>query len=193
MIRKSTALLPICLAVLLLAGCASTRATRATFHDPNMDFGLIQNVAVLPFSNMSTVQMADGRVRDVFVTMLQATGAVYVVPLGEVTRAIDRSTVSDPSFPSPEEVVALASSMSVDVVITGTVLEYGEVRAGAAGANIVSISAQMLDGQTGRVVWSSSATRGGVGTSERLFGGGGEPMNIITTDAVDDLLDELFK
>jgi len=28
---------------------------------------------------------------------------------------------------------------------------------------------------------------------DRLFGGGGEPMNVVTEEAVDELIDKLFK
>ncbi len=52
---------------------------------------------------------------------------------------------------------------------------------------------QMMEAQTGRVVWSASSTRGGVTMSDRLFGGGGEPMNIVTEKAVDDVIRKLFK
>jgi hypothetical protein len=52
---------------------------------------------------------------------------------------------------------------------------------------------QMMEAQTGRVVWSASTTMGGVTTSDRMFGGGGEPMNATTQKAVDDLLEKLFR
>ena len=50
----------------------------------------------------------------------------------------------------------------------------------------------MMEAQTGKVVWSASSTKGGVTTSDRMFGGGGEPMNTTTQKAVDDLLEKLF-
>ena len=78
-------------------------------------------------------------------------------------------------------------------LITGTVLEYGTVRSASASANVISVSAQMMEGQTGRVVWQASATRGGIGATKRLFGGGGEPMSTVTTKAVEDLLNALCK
>jgi len=34
---------------------------------------------------------------------------------------------------------------------------------------------------------------GGVSTSDRLLGGGGEPMNKVTEIAIDDLLEKLFR
>jgi hypothetical protein len=73
------------------------------------------------------------------------------------------------------------------------VTEYGEVRSGTTTANVVSVSLQMMEGQTAKVVWSASSTKGGVTTSDRLFGGGGEPMNIEIQKAVNDLLDKLFE
>jgi TolB-like protein len=192
-IRRILALAVIASFPLAMTGCASGRDKRSTFHDPNMDFGLIQSVAVMPFSDLSGTKNAESRVRDIFMTMLQATGAVYVVPPGEVARAVSRVTPSDPTTPSPDEVIAITKNTGADVVITGTVLEYGEVRSGSAASNVVSVTVRMIEGQTGRVIWSAAATRGGVGTSERLFGGGGEPMNVVTTQAVDDLLDRLFE
>jgi hypothetical protein len=178
--------------VLLSGACAAHRGAQVTFHDPAMDFSLIQSVAVMPFENLTTERNAGERVRDVVMTMLQATGAMYVVPPGEVGRGISRAALQDTESPTPEEVVALAKSVEADAVITGAVLEYGQARSGSASANVVSVSLRMMEAETGRVVWSASSTRGGVSAADRLFGGGGEPMNVVTEAAVKDLLDKLF-
>jgi hypothetical protein len=182
--------------LVLLAGawaCSSRRAAEVTYHDPNMDFSLVQKVGVLPFTNLTQTTAAGERVRDVFSTMLQAGGSIYVLPPGEVARGIDRAALVKPSTPTPEECVNLGKILQTDAVITGVVREYGEVRSGSATANVVSISVEMMETQTGRVVWSAAATRGGVSAADRLFGGGGEPMDEITSEAVHDLLDRLFK
>jgi len=60
------------------------------YFDPNMDFGFVQTVAVLPFKNLTLQEEAAERVRDTFVTMLLATGAFYVVPSGEAARGVER-------------------------------------------------------------------------------------------------------
>ncbi|OGP80179.1 MAG: penicillin-binding protein activator LpoB [Deltaproteobacteria bacterium RBG_16_66_15] len=177
--------------VLVSTGCATT-TSKVVYRDPNMDFGAIQSVAVMPFSNLTRESLAAERVRDVFMTMLQATGGVYVIPPGEVARGIGRLNLDRPATPTPEDVTKFAKIVSTDAVFTGTVKEYGEVRSGSSAANVVSVSLQMMEAQTGRLVWSASSTRGGVTTSDRLFGGGGEPMNATTQKAVDDLLDKLF-
>ena len=78
-------------------------------------------------------------------------------------------------------------------MVTGVLREYGEVRSGNAGANAISLSVEMIETATGRVVWAASTTQGGVGFWDRLLGGGGEPMNKVTEDAVRALLKQLFR
>ncbi len=51
----------------------------------------------------------------------------------------------------------------------------------------------MQETSTGKVIWTGTTTKGGVSFSDRLFGGGGAPMNHLTEEAVDDLLNKLFK
>jgi len=179
-------------AALLVAGCAAKDA-RVTYHDANMDFSLVQTVVVMPFTNLTTNTGAGDRVRDVVMTMLQATGSVYVIPPGEVARGVSRASVPEPRSPTPEEAVALCKMLKADAVLVGTVREYGEVRSGTSSANVISLSLSLMEAQTGRVVWSASSTQGGVKTATRLFGGGGQPMDVVTEDAVDDLLEKLFK
>jgi hypothetical protein len=146
----------------------------------------------MPFANLTTEGNAAGRVRDTFTTMLQATGAMYVLPAGEVNRAILRTTPADPSALSSEEAITLAGVAKVDAIVTGVVREYGQVRSGSSSANVISIRVEMMESQTGRVVWSASSTEGGLKFSDRMFGGGGSPMDVVTTEAVRDLLDQLF-
>jgi hypothetical protein len=158
-----------------------------------MDFGSIQAVAVLPFANLSKDQLAGERVRDVFIPKLMETGSMYVLPPGEVARGISRTGIANPAAPSAEEVIRLASNLKVNAVITGVLREYGSVRSGTAEANVISMSLQMIEGQTGKVVWSVSSTKGGIQFMDRLLGGGGDPMNDVTEKAVNDLIDKLFK
>jgi len=180
----------VCLCLLLLAGCASEGTL---YHDPNMDFGSIQTVAVLPFRNLTPDDMAAERVRDTFTGMLLSTGAFYVLSTGEVARGVSRAGVTNPTEPSAEEIGRISDVLKVDAVITGTVNEYGAVRSGTATANVVSLSLEMMETQTGRVVWTAASTRGGVTTMDRLFGGGGDPMNKVTVAACNDLIDKLFQ
>lgn len=178
------------LVLFIFTGCASIQDI---YHDPMMDFGAIQTVAVMPFANLTRDALSAERVRDTFINMLLATGSVYVIPTGEVARGISRAAIANPSAPSSEDIIKFAGIVKVDAVITGVLREYGEVRSGITASNIISLSLQMVESQTGRVIWTASSTKGGISSWDRLFGGGGEPMNKITERAVDDIINKLFK
>src|SRR5512144_852868 len=75
------------------------------FRDPKMDFGSIQTVAVVPFANLTRDQVVAGRVRDVFINRLLASGAVYVLPVGEGARGLAEMEIQNPAAPTPEEVI----------------------------------------------------------------------------------------
>ncbi len=179
----------LCLFFFLLSACVA----RGFYRDPNMDFGSIQTVAVMPFANLARDNVAAERVRDVFINKLLSTGGVYVLPVGEVARGVTRAEVGNPANPSPEEVIKLVGIIKAQAVITGALREYGEVRSGTSSANLISLSLQMIEGTTGKVVWTATSTKGGITILDRLFGGGGQPMNRVTERAVDDLVNKLFK
>jgi hypothetical protein len=98
-----------------------------------------------------------------------------------------------PDGPSIDQIKKLASALEVDAIITGVVTEYGPVRSGSASANVISVSLQMIEKESGLVVWSASTTKGGITIWDRLLGGGGEPMSTVTAEAVNDLLNQLFQ
>jgi hypothetical protein len=178
--------------VIFLFACAPG-SSLTYYHDPQMDFAAIRSVAVMPFENLSRESQAGERVRDVFANSLLSTGAVYVIPAGEVSRGIVRAGILNPAVPSGEEIAKFAGIIKVDAVITGTVTEYGAVTSGNATANVVSMNVQMIEIQSQRIVWTASATEGGISIWDRLFGAGGEPMNDVTMAAVNNVLDKLFQ
>jgi hypothetical protein len=180
--------------LIVLAATASAASAQVTdvYRDPNMDFGSIKTIAVLPFTNLARDPVVSERVRDVFINRLLSTEAVYVLPVGEVARGIAKAEILNPTAPSPEEIVKLGALVKADAVITGVVREYGEVRSGTTTANIISMSIQLIEAGTGKVVWSGSTTRGGISFWNRLFGGGGQPVNQVTEEAIDALFDKLL-
>lgn len=177
--------------VVLLAGCAAPPA-QDTYHDADMDFAALRTVAVMPFENLTRDKLAAERVRDTVFNNLLSTTELYVIPSGEVARVISRAAVITPAAPSAEEILKLGVILKADALITGVVREYGEVRSGTTSANVIALSVRMIDVQTQTVVWSASSTKGGINIWDRLFGGGGRPMNDVTEAAVDDIINKLF-
>lgn len=184
-------LFALCLCLMMLYGCAT--GGQSNYKNTLMNFGAIQSVAVLPLQNLSSDEDAPERVRDTFMVMLLATESIYVLPPGEVQRGVDRAGIRNQATPDVEQVKKLGQILGVDAVVTGVLREYGEVRSGQSQANLISLSLKMLEVETGSIVWSAEATRGGIGLGDRMLGGGGKPMNEVTRDAVNDLLDQLFE
>ena len=174
-----------------LLACASAPA--GNYHDPEMDFSVVGTLAIMPFANLSRDKLAAERVRDALTHGLLATGSIYVVPPGEVARGMERIGLLDPTAPSGEEVARLASIIRVDAVLTGTVREYGEIRSGTTAANIISISVQMIEAKSTKVVWTATSSKGGIRLQDRLLGSGGRPMNDVTEAVVDDIISKLFE
>ncbi len=179
--------------IVAVMGCAHGGKGGDTFRDANMDFGSLQTVVVMPFFNATRDQLAADRVRDTFVIRLLASGGLYVVPTGEMMRAINQVGIANVTAPTSDEITKLGTALKAQGVFTGMVREYGEIRTGTSVANAISVSLQLAEGQTGRTIWSSSSTEGGIGLKDRLLGGGGDPMNDVTVKAVDDLIDKLYK
>jgi hypothetical protein len=190
--RGGDVTLRVLLAVLLVAAGACASSPPEIYRDTNMDIGAIYTVVVMPFVNLSRDQLASDRVRDVFTTMLLADGRMYVIPAGEVSRLVSMAGIANPFAPTNEEVIKLGKMLKAQAVITGVIREYGEVRSGTAVANVISLSVQLTEVDTGKVVSSVGITKGGIGLMERLFGGGGEPMNDITAKAIKDVIKKLL-
>ncbi|WP_321366745.1 GNA1162 family protein [uncultured Desulfuromusa sp.] len=178
--------------ILLFSSCAPTGDSNS-YKNTLMNFAAVQSVAVLPFHNLTSDDDAAERVRDTFMGMLLATEAMYVLPPGEVERGIERASLRDPAKPTIEKIKSLGQILQVDAVITGVLREYGQVRSGQTQANLISVSVRMMEVETGNVVWSGDSTKGGISVADRLLGGGGAPMNQVTKDAINDLLDQLFQ
>ncbi|UCH22636.1 MAG: DUF799 family lipoprotein [Deltaproteobacteria bacterium] len=179
------------LTLVSLVACV-TSSIPDNYHDPGMDFAALRTIAVMPFGNLTGDKQAGERVRDTFMTALLSSGAVYVVPAGEVARGISKVGVINPTAPSEEEIVKLAIIIKADALITGVIREYGQVRSGTTSANVISLSLQMIEKESKKVVWTASSTKGGISIWDRLFGGGGRPMNEITEAAIDDIINKLF-
>lgn len=177
----------------LLAAALACAGAGARYHDRGMDFGAVRTVVILPFTNLSKEPVAADRVRDVLSNMLLATSGIYVVPPGETQRNITGVGVTNPAAPTAEEITKLGKALKADAVITGIVREYGEIRSGSTSANVVSVSVQMLETASGKVVFAAATTRGGISMADRLLGSSGAPMNEVTEAAVDDILSRLFK
>lgn len=178
--------------ILVAMVACSSYGISENYHDPEMDFAALRTIAVMPFANLTNNKQAGQRVRDTFMTSLMATGVVYVIPAGEIDRGVIRTKLANPISPSGEDIAKLSSLIKADAVVTGVVREFDIVRSGQASAGAISMSMQMIESKSRKVVWTAATTKGGISVWDRLFGGGGRPMNEITEQAVNDIINKLF-
>ncbi|MCJ7540351.1 MAG: DUF799 family lipoprotein [Desulfobacterales bacterium] len=181
------------LALLLFNFAACAGSSGVSYRDPAMDFAALRTIAVMPFTNLTRDTLAQERVRDTFANNILSTGSLYVIPSGEVARGIAKAGIVKATAPSSEEIGKLGAIIKADAIITGVVREYGEVRSGSASGNIISLSLQMIEMQTRKIVWTASSSKGGISIWDRLFGSGGKPMNEVTEAAIDDIISQLFQ
>jgi hypothetical protein len=185
-------LLTMSIFLVLLSSCAFLQQ-EDLYVDSNMDFSSIKKVAILPLQNLVTEEEAADRVRDTLQGMLLSTEAFYVLPPGEVARGLNRVGIRQPATPTTDELKSLSGVLGVDAFFTGVLREYGVVRSASSSANIISLSLQLYEVESGTIVWSASSTKGGITMVDRLFGGSASPMNDVTEQAINELIDKLFK
>ena len=172
-------------------GCKSSMQP-TEFTNPDVDFGFIERVAVLPFENLSNDQQAGFRATRLMITELLASGAVDVVEPGEVEGALAKIR-GRPSQPSIEEIVGLGQALEVQAVILGTVAQSEILRSGAVAIPAVTLDAQMVETETGEIVWAATHTEKGGSASARFLGSGGQPISATTRKCVQELLATLLQ
>lgn len=188
--RSHTLRVALAVVALAAAGCPH-RPT--TFVHPQADFSLIRRVAVLPLENLTTDVTAAEKVRQILIIQLLSSGSVDVVDVGEVARGLKAAGVANPVAPGAEEAKRLARELNIEAIITGSVQEFSQGRAAGAPATAVSLVFRMIETDTGELIWSSSASRSGVGAMARLFGVGGESATERARELIQDCLKTLIR
>lgn len=175
-----------------LTGLACSGTIGSTeFTNPEIDFSFIERVAVIPFENLSSDQQAGLRATRLMITELLASGAIDVVEPGEVEGALARLGGSR-TRPNTEEIVTLGSALGVQAVVVGTVAQSDVLRSGSVGIPVVTLDVQMVEVETGAIIWAATHTEKGKGLSARVLGTGGQPISETTRLCVRNLLAELL-
>lgn len=176
---------------LLATGCASGMPS-TEFTNTDIDFSFVQRVAVLPFENLSGDQQAGLRATRLSITELLASGAVDVVEPGEVQGALSRlpGRVVRPTI---EQIRTLGQDLGVQALVMGTVAQSEVLRSGAVSRPAVTLDAQMVETETGTVIWAATHTEQGGGIGARVLGTAGEPISETTRRCVQELLETLLE
>ena len=160
------------LPALLLGPMISACGSSATSYiKPRVDFSYLQRAAVLPFENLSRDELADERVRSIFITELLHSQVLEVADPGETTATMMALGITPGSALTPEQAVALGTELSVDAVFSGVVEEYGHARGGASRNLEITMVFALTETETGSIVWRAQVHETGSSFWKRLFGG----------------------
>lgn len=130
-------------------------------------------VAIVPFDSMGLAQENAARiVTEEIMTSLLSTGMFDVVEPGMVYMAMSEAGTRNAWGIDPATMQKLQEKLGpVRAFVVGTVQEYGEVRVGSVSYPSISISARVVEPETGQILWAGSCSRTGA-ESEKLFGMG---------------------
>lgn len=172
-----------------LGSCASGIRV---YVNPEADMAYYTKIAVLPFTNVSTDGLAGQRVTRSFVTELIMTNRYEIVQPEDFRGILQRiagAPGADGSY-DPAKVREAALAAGATGILRGGVTEYTSQRSESGDVPMISFDAELVDVNTGGVVWRSAISKRGKG-SVPLFGGGTRSLGRLTQQACVELVSRL--
>lgn len=168
---RSPLTLMLLLCGLLVAGCRDS-GPKGRGHLMKPGRNRIR-AAVIPFEGASALAEDAGRIiTDEVVTALLSTDVFEIVEPGAVYSAMGDIGLRNIYGLDPDTIEQLQAKIGpVEVFVVGLVQEFSDVRIGPVTYPVVSVSARIIDGRNGEIIWSGSASRSGADT-EKVFGFG---------------------
>jgi TolB-like protein len=171
---------------LLAVSCASSSRV---YVNPEADLAFYTKIAVLPFADMGTSGMAGPRVTRAFVTELLMTNRYQVVQPEEFVGTLGRMSIyraPDGTY-DPQKLKDAATQMGVTGILRGAVTEYDMTRNSGGDIPILAFDAELIDVNSGNVVWRSSISKRGKGRVP-IFGSGSRSLGRLTQEACEELV-----
>jgi TolB-like protein len=185
-------LLPGLLALALVCSCAPSIRM---YVNPEADLAFYRKIAVLPFTDLSSMPQAGPRVTRAFVTELIMTDRFEIVQPEDFTGSLHRqgTFLSQDGTYDPDKLKDAATQLGVTGILRGAVTEYQMTRSGDGGdIPVIAFDAELTDVGTGKVVWRSSITKRGKGRVS-VVGSGTRSLGKLTQEACQELVAELKK
>jgi len=182
------------LAAGLAAGLAACAPSPRLFVNHQADMTLYKRVVVVPFANLSGEGFAAARVTRALSTELVIADRFQMVDPSLLLGELERTGVT-PDATGQIEITKLrdaATKLQATAIIRGVVTEYGLHRQGTDEYPVVSFDCEMVDVQTGIVIWRMSLSESGKGRLP-VVGGGGERTFSRVTEAACRRAVELLK
>lgn len=190
-VMKALTLILVGMATFALSGCGGTAPT--TFVYPDYNFGYIERVAVVPMENLTNEQGAGARVTRFLVTELLATEAFDVVEPGEVTVGLQSQSLFRTAELTRAQAMQLGQMLEVQGLFLGSITESAIVRSGGSTVNFVTITARLVETDTGQTIWSATHTVNNKSFWSTMFGTANRSMAEVTRECVHECLGTLVR
>jgi TolB-like protein len=151
--------LMLCLFVLTLSACG--------LKDPHfqklseLPAGSLCRVAVLPFSNETDFWIGNQMFPRIFSSEMMRIGNFQVSVEGDVRNVYRQLRAVPGQNLDMEQVRILADQLDVDFVVSGTLITMKEDRYGNNANPVLAVSIEILDADSGRVLWKTYHRREG--------------------------------
>lgn len=146
---------------ILLPGCLGMGgSSNNQFVHPQMDLAALQRVGVLPFQNFTPSGLVGEKITSMFCTELASTQTFEVVDLG-VIQSFLRNNNLRPGALTKGQLKKFYNAYKIDALMLGSVDEYEMVNIRGKQLPVVTITARLVDTQTGGLLWMATRTVSG--------------------------------
>ena len=156
----------------LMSACGSSGMS---YVKPRVDFSYLQRAAVLPFENLTPDDLADERMRSVFLTEILGVQVLEIANPGESSAALNTLGIRPTGSLTPDQAVTLGKQLSVDAIFSGVIEEYGYSGGRNRDPEITAVFA-LTETETGSIIWRAQVHESGSSFWKRLFGGSGDDI-----------------
>jgi TolB-like protein len=178
---------------LLLGLLGSCAPSMRLYVNPDADLAFYKKIAVLPFNDISGNSLSAPRVTRAFVTELILTNRYQIVQPEEFVGVLNRMRITPVSgVYDPAQLKDAASQMGLHGILRGTVTEYQMSRDGSGEIPVIGFDAELIDVNTGNVVWRSSISKRGKGRVA-ILGAGTRSLGKLAQDACAEMVTHLRK
>ncbi|MGQ9569404.1 MAG: GNA1162 family protein [Thermodesulfovibrionales bacterium] len=175
--------------LLFITGCGGT--SKLYYVQQQFDYTNIKRIAVLPFESLTTDEYAGEKIRQSVITDLLSRGFDIIEP-GEVTRTLIELKIKSLSSIKTADIQTLAKTLNADALMMGSVEAYGISKGINVSYPEVSITLRLIEGSSGKIIWSVCNTSGGPNFWTRHFGTENISLSETANKVVKEAIDTLF-
>lgn len=171
--------------VLFFAGCGSVNKS---YLHPLSEIQKIKKVAIMPVTSLTGAgPSCEEKVRNLFALNLLTNGSIDVLDFGELNKFLSGENIANSQNVDLAVLQKIGATFKAQGVVFIVVEDYNQ------SIPQISMSARMVDSQTGIITWMSHVSK--TGTTNLPTFGIGETTSIdeLTSWAINDMIKSMYK